>query len=228
MKFSKMYLMWALFLGMFSCAWAQDEPKPAQEEQFLFGSDNFQVSGFGGPLAQLGSVGSEFAVYSGGGGGALFNRKFFIGGYGMGLATRHLRQDIRNYGDLYIELGHGGLWTGYVFTPNRLLHVSTSVKMGAGALAYSEDELNTGFSQVAEDFIYALNPQVVAEVNVAPWFKFNAGVGFQYLGLVDDRTYTTKSGESRQYFEANDFNKPYLTIGFLFGWFKSKPRNAEL
>lgn len=69
---------------------AQDD-KPTQ---YLFGNGKTTVNGFGAPIVQFWSKGGDFAVSSGGGGAVLINQTFFIGGYGMGMATEH---NVENY-----------------------------------------------------------------------------------------------------------------------------------
>ncbi len=98
---------------------SQDEATP----QYLFDQlSDVRISGFGGTMTEFSLVEGEFAVSQGGGGAVIFNQKFFIGGYGMGLATMHRRNDLPDYGNLILAFGHGGLWSGYLFNSWKLLH----------------------------------------------------------------------------------------------------------
>jgi len=93
-----------------------------EEQKFKTIFDNnkeLRISGFGGPIVEFSSVINEFAVSNGGGGGIIINN-FFIGGYGIGLSTNHLK-DISYvhptsssglpfiYSNERINFGHDGL-----------------------------------------------------------------------------------------------------------------------
>ncbi len=65
-----------------------------KETQYLFQNDNVSISGFGGFTTEFSTIQNEFAVLTGGGGAAIINQKFFFGGYGQGLSTRHINNEL--------------------------------------------------------------------------------------------------------------------------------------
>ena len=66
---------------------AQDEMK------YLFGGgeDGVAVGGFGAIFNEFSGFDKDFAFSMGGGAALLIDHKFFIGAYGLGLTTQHLK-----------------------------------------------------------------------------------------------------------------------------------------
>ncbi len=179
------------------------------ETEYLFGNGTTTVGGFGGPFVQFASVNNEFAVYAGGGGGAIFNQRFFIGGYGMGLSTNHdTPLNIPGNDTTYrTDFGHGGLWLGYVFNPNKLFHFTASAKIGGGGVSFHrpDEDWNRRFEDL--EVVFVATPQVGVEVNVVPFMKINANAGYQWV-----------AGDNDAY-DINKLSSPFINIIFKFGWF---------
>ena len=188
----------------------------AQEaRQFLFGGDHpVDISGFGGPIVEISSLENEVVVSGGGGGALLLDQTFFIGLYGLG-TVKSLEQSIPEYQEVDMAFGHGGLWLGYIHRSQRLLHAGLSLKMGGGGAFLASREGNEFIfeeeNKIDDDGFFVLTPQVEAELNVAPWMKLNASVGYRYV-----------AGVQIQYLDAQDFKSVTGTIGFYFGWFNPK------
>ncbi len=197
---------------------AQDQPDP----QFLLKKGNMRVSGFGAPTVGFTSVGSDFAVYNGGGGAVLLNQTVYFGLYGEGLSTQHKRPDfITNtgvYSDMYTYFGHGGFWIGYIHQWEKAVHFALSTKLGWGAIVLGDLEHIDHDEGMVEDIVFVATTQVEMEMNMLKWFKINVGVGYQFVNAVDE-TYLDEDGNSKQFFESNDYSKPKLTLSFLFGGF---------
>lgn len=223
MKRIKIYIFAVLgLLFSLGCLQAQD----AQDEPFryLFAPGDHNYSGFGGPLVQFGPVEGELGVYSGGGGALLIDQRFFVGGYGMGLASRHIHNNVelngRYYDRLRTSFGHGGFWLGYIYQPSNLVHLGFSTRLGWGELALYDDryDLDT-YDYHTRDRVFVLHPQLEAELNITRWFKLNAGVGYQLVTGVDDFRY---SDTQELVFVEDDYSGPQVTLGFLFGGFGTK------
>jgi len=200
------------------------------EMRYLFGNKDFRISGFGAPITEFSSFDGNFAVSSGGGGAAIFDNKFFIGGYGMGMTTIH------NYPNVYSEngnlqadhlqvsFGHGGLWTGYNFMPNNPIHFVLSLKAGGGAASLINTEFDFEDIEQYYDYVGVLQPQIDVELNLLRWFKISFGAGYRYVMGIGDETYYNSDLEEVRYFDKNDFNSPYGSITFLFGGFGPKKK----
>src|SRR5210317_710072 len=115
MKKYLMITMTALMSFCFLNSSAQDEM------QYLFSGPDQKVSisGFAGVFNEFSGFDKDFAFSMGGGAALLVDQRFFLGGYGMGLTTRHLRdytwydkylEKNVSYNDLYTRFGHGGFW----------------------------------------------------------------------------------------------------------------------
>jgi hypothetical protein len=200
------------------------------EMQYLFGNKEFRTSGFGAPIVEFSSFNGEFAVFNGGGGAAIFNNKFFIGGYGMGMSTQPGFPNVYSEnGDLetdhlQVSFGHGGLWTGYNFMPTKPIHFVVSLKAGGGAASIINTEFDFENYEQYYDYVGVVKPQVDVEMNLLRWFKISIGAGYRYVMGINDGTYFNAEGEEIRYFNKNDFNAPYGSITFLFGGFGPKKK----
>ena len=142
-----------------------------KEPQYLFQNGNVSISGFGGFTTEFSSIQNEFAVLTGGGGAVIFNQKVFFGGYGQGLSTNHERNDIDpiiNLKDNRISFGHGGFWIGYIHNSHKVVHFSSSAKIGWGQIAlydvyydYKEHD-----EYMAKDNVFVFTPQLEVEVEL--------------------------------------------------------------
>ena len=213
-------------------AFSQDE----KEHQYLFsgkGDNAVKVSGFASVFTQFSSVNKEFAVSNGGGAAILFNQKFFLGGYGQGVSTRHNYKtiDVYNsqgtntkYDNLKITMGHGGFWLGYIASPHKAIHLMGSAKIGFGTVNLTnEDYPHSHDDQFMSDHIFVLIPEIGMDINLLKWFKINVTVGYRYVNGVS-KEYKYSTGpigvmEEKKYFGKNDFNSFTGSINLVFGWF---------
>jgi hypothetical protein len=190
-----------LLISLFVFAWgatltAQDET------QFLIDGP-MEVSGFGGPMAELSWVKNRPIYSFGGGGGALFNKQFFLGGYGQG---NLVLDPIFTYNNqpVKLEMGHGGLWLGYWLKPESIAHLGVSSRFGWGGIGLVDESNNLLLS----DGLFLIQPQLHGELNVLPFMKLSLAAGYR-LSL----------GVNNAYFTATDFNSPTVWFGIYFGWF---------
>jgi hypothetical protein len=202
----------ALVIGLSSLNMlqAQNDGEP----QYLFQSENIQVSGFGGPTVGFSMINDEFAVFSGGGGAVLFNQKYFIGGYGEGLATMHrLDESVVSCPDKNtIAFGHGGFWLGYIYKPNNLIHFNVNSTFGWGGISlYDEDYDVSSVEHCDRDVVFVVSPSIEMEVNLTSWMKFTAGAGYRYV-----------AGISSPMYSDDMFSQPNVRLGVMFGNFKPK------
>lgn len=210
-----------LFISALSLNAQQEENK---EFNYLLAPGEYSFSGFGGFLLQFGNAEGSMAVYPGGGGALLINQKFFVGGYGLGLANTSFHNNVEvegvRYDRLRTNFGHGGFWLGYINHSEKLIHFGVSAKIGWGELALYDDRFDIdNLDYLAKDAVFVMTPQIEAEMNITQWFKINLGVGYQWVSGVNDHTYTHTDV---QIFEDKDFSTPQLSLGLLFGGFSHR------
>ena len=121
----------------------------AQKDQTVF-SHAKRAGFFVTPLIEQGPLNEPWRT-SGGGGFAFVVGDAFIGGYGLaGLDYDQLffNEDLER-----IDLAHGGLWLGYSPFQNKVVHPTTSLKVGWGAAHIDIDDYEDDFIDDDEQWI---------------------------------------------------------------------------
>lgn len=166
----------------------------------LIDLDNARVGGFGGPVFKTSEISGEQTFEIGGMGGATFTtdkHSVMIGGAGYGLVNELDWQT-----DEKLEMGYGGVLFGYTYNPEALLHVDTTLLLGAGgvtSLDSSNSSTDTGSFLVSE-----LASQV--EINVTDFLELGFGASYRL---------TTEP--SLNGLTADDLSGPSAFITFQFG-----------
>lgn len=169
----------------------------AQQETLISGT--ITSGGYGGPAIKTASVNGETGVFVGGQGAWIINHSFALGGGGYGLATPTDVPDIalRTYTlpdgssrDLELGIGYGGILLEYYSTPNKLVHLTTDLLIGGGAVVYSEyymwdDNDNTEDTWDVNDAFFIFEPGIKAELNITDWFHLNAGISYMLVSDLD-------------------------------------------
>lgn len=208
-------------------AYAQDD-----ETQYLFELKDISVSGFGGVILEYTTIDGSFGLLTGGGGAVILNQTFYIGGFGCGLTTDHewpaiypddhtpVNPQPPKYTNMSLNLGYGGLWLGYLNQSHKLVHWGINAKIGGGNISLIDRDYYIDESDlVADDNIFVFIPTIEAEVNLARWFKVSGGVGYRFIGALDNRTFIDESGTEQKYYETNDISTPTVFLSFMFGGF---------
>ena len=214
----------------------------AQEDEphFLLPTKKLQVGGFGGVITEFSAFNGRFAVFTGGGGAILINRCFFLGAYGSGLATEMTFPAIYPsdhnpasdpklpiFENLIYKFNHGGLWTGYSFEANRVFHMGMSFRVGGGEVSLVDPNRADRYQfALAKDNIVVIQPEVNIEVNVVRWLRIRGGAGYRFVGSLDNLSYTTSDGSTKNFYTTSDFNAPYANVALLFGSFGAKKPKA--
>ncbi len=160
-------------------------------------------------MIQFPSIDGEISSMTGGGGAVLINNRFFIGGYGMGLADdKSVTVEENGVTEYDVNFSHGGLMFGYIIRPESLIHFEVSTLVGWGDISFKEKPFSLGISRI-NDNVFVVNPIVSAEINMTDWFKIKGGLGYQLVNGVDNF-----------YYESNDFDGANVNLSFLFGWFR--------
>jgi hypothetical protein len=126
-----------------------------------------QESGwYGGPVLKVGGINNSPAVFVGYRGGWVINRTLSLGGGGYGLVS-----------DLYfsgnkLKMGYGGLELEYKINPDALVHFTIHSLLGFGGLE---------LMGVGQESFFTFEPGAGIELNVAQFFKVNAGVSYRLV-----------------------------------------------
>ncbi|MEM6297226.1 MAG: hypothetical protein AAF740_00890 [Bacteroidota bacterium] len=162
-----------------------------------------RVGGFGGPLFHFTNIDGEAAFMTGGGGAAIFNRRFYIGGYGMGLSSN---TDIDvNGASRRLDFGHGGFWLGYIIKPNSIVHLNLQSQLGWGGVSFRETQ---SFPRTQEDGVFVINPMAEIELNVARWMRVGLAGGYRMV-----------TGVGLEGLDNDALNGGNVQLAFKFGWF---------
>lgn len=221
MKLNKTLVLTALMLITLNLSAQKDEQRNDEGMQYLF-DGNLHITGFGGVTVDLTSIEGDPSVAVGGGGAAVINQKFFIGGYGQGITTIHERKNIaineEEIDEAMLQFGHGGLWLGYIIQPARVLHMNVNAKIGGGELSLNEslDEYDM-FDSYHRDAVFVMSPSVGVDVNILPWFRIAANAGYRVVSGVSGKTY---DDSDKKIFKSEDYNGAVFSMSFLFGNFK--------
>lgn len=193
---------------------AQDAPAT------LFGNlGNVKISGFGGPTVSVGVLDGTAAVFNGGGGAVMLNN-FFFGGYGSNMSVPNVTRRIEGE-DLRVKMQHGGLWAGYDIQAHKLVHFTTSFKLGWGSVRFYRP--GTSFSDDAQSIrserFMMMTPEVGVEVNITKFMKVALTGGYRvgvYSAITED------NGSNI------NLNGQYASLTFKFGWFGKKGPLKEI
>jgi hypothetical protein len=160
------------------------------QEETLMGSGEISSGGFGAPVVKLTEITGDPAVLVGGRGGWIINHTFVLGAGGYGLVTTHKTQDplafLFPYGETVLSFGYGGLELEYIIQSDKLLHYSVYLLLGGGAVSYrnknSSDEWDDLYDiHSPEDAFFVVESAVNLELNVASFFRINAGIGYRSI-----------------------------------------------
>ncbi|MEI6411802.1 MAG: hypothetical protein WCR52_20590, partial [Bacteroidota bacterium] len=112
-------------------------------------------------------------------------------------------------GEKQLTLGYGGLWIGYTYPSNKLLHLYTSVKIGGGSVAVTDFKDNFEAKDNWLNATFVAVPEAGLELNVARWMRIGGTIGYRFVNGFDGWGSYGKQ----------DLNA--LTYGFTlrFGWF---------
>lgn len=173
------------------------------QDQTLLNRINIQsVGGFGGPILQVTQIGDQSAPTFGGGGGIVINN-FFIGGFGGGTGTENWFANNEEYD---IDIGYGGLWLGYSFLDDKLVHPYVSLQAAIGGLEIGRFGTD---NELSEEMIGLVSPELGAEINLTDWFKFSTTIGYRWVNDFD----------KNDIIASEDIRNFYLGFNFRFGYF---------
>ncbi len=172
------------------------------------------IGGFGAFSTKITELNGQAAVLTGGQLAVVLDHSLNIGLVGYGLATDVNANYIDTEGnDYFFEMGYGGLLVEPVLQPNKLVHLSFPVLLGAGWAGVSDKRFfNSRFNYdrdvVESDVFWVIEPGVNVEVNIWKIAKVGFGLGYRYIG---DADFTNTKDANMSGLSGN--------ITFKIGWF---------
>ncbi len=193
----------SLFLAFLSLSAFQIH---AQETKTLL-DGNAEISGFGGFNFGIHTIDGSASASFGGGGAMLLNRTFWLGGFGEGINVNKSYTYMTNEGERVIDLdmGYGGLWTGYKIRPQDVIHPQVDVKLGWGGV--SAKDADNGLEYLSST-IFVFLPSAGVEVNITRVFRVQLMAGYRSV-----------SGSDIEFANSSDLSGFVGNFGFVFGWF---------
>lgn len=197
----KKYLLLALGVCMVFSISAQEErgTEPIMENSNI-------IYGFGGPIVMMSSIHNNFVVFMGGGGGLLIN-DFMVGGFGFGQSTSVKAWPCLG-SENRVSLSGGGLWLGYSFLSDKVIHPSVDLLLGWGSVNLYQNSFNAIYDS-NNTSLMMLIPRFNAELSVTDFFHIAMGVEYRSVFLMKTLPCSNNS----------DFSSLGLAISFKFGGF---------
>lgn len=171
-----------LLLSLYLTSFAQEET--------LIGNGEITHGGFGAPVIKYTQVKGEPAILVGGRGGWIINHSFIIGGGGYGLVNDIEANNFLTFAPLepkpYLNFGYGGLELEYIIRSDELIHFSVYTLIGAGGITYRSSIWDNDDSywdnwDAPSDAFFVFEPAANVELNVARFFRINAGVTYRFI-----------------------------------------------
>lgn len=166
------------------------DPKD-EEVKSLLGKGN-ELNGFGGADLKITDLIGEKGLIVGGYGGALVNRRYFIGVAGYGISTNvefdgmvaNEEKPLNLYG------GYGGLLLGAMVGSKEVIHLSFPVVFGAGQVEVSDRNFfpnspNDAEFTIESSAFIVIEPGAQLEFNITQNFRLAAGVTYRYVTGTD-------------------------------------------
>lgn len=164
-------------------------PAAAQRDETLLGRRGTDVGGFGGPVLKFSRLAGADAVFTGGRGGVILNRRFVVGAGGYGMASENIRTDFRfdDGSRPWLQLGYGGLELEVITQPSRLVHGTFSLLLGGGEAMYNSrtESGSTVSTRKLTSEVFVAEPGAHLELNVTRWFRPGVGIGYRYVNGSD-------------------------------------------
>lgn len=228
-----------VFIASSVVAQEKDSTTAQSEYKTIFGKsgEKTKVSGFGTVTYDFMNINNDFGLMIGGDGAVLINRSFYIGFYGKGLTTTpkfnynyYKKDSLANISaNKRLAFGHGGLFIGYIFQPEKAIHFGFNLKFGGGVVSIIDDYTKDYYYNEKDYYketpiypVYVLTPQVDLEMNITYWFKFKISAGYQFVtkDIIKYKALENGSIVEKELFNTSDLSSPLISLGFVFGWFK--------
>lgn len=164
------------------------------EESNLAGGEMTAHGGYGAFGSRMSTIHGERAFFLGGRGGWIINHRLVLGGAGYGLVNEIGRVTAPDGTERHLGMGYGGPMLGLILASDRLIHLTLDVVVGAGGAAWErfdddgddwEDQLDDDDEDDYGSAFFVVEPSINLELNVAPFLRVSAGVGYRYVKGLD-------------------------------------------
>ena len=165
----------------------------------LIDLDNARVGAFGGPVFKSSHIKNQQTFEMGGQAGATFTtdkHSIILGGAGYGLVNELDWNSVEK-----LEMGYGGFIFGYTYNPEALVHVDTTLLLGAGGIHIIDQSNKSADS--ATFLITELSSQI--EINVTDFLEIGLG-----------GSYRMATNPSIDNLSSDDLSKPGFFVSFQF------------
>ncbi len=168
----------------------------AQETKTLLGTDRpsvTSISGYGGPLIFATQMNDELELSIGGKGGAVFNRKFALGGIGFwkintpGVSGNNLSDNVN--APLQMSYGAGGVFLEYILNSGGLIGFSIPLNLMAGAINIYN--YNTE-AEIESSSFFIIEPGISIDLHVSNSYtqslciSYRQAIGSSLINLEDE------------------------------------------
>lgn len=169
------------------------------EQETLFDSDEITFGGYGGPEVRFTEFNNDFGVLVGARGGLIVNSVFTVGLAGYGLVTSHVVDGYQGVpykgldSNAYLRIGYGGLHLGVIVEPNKLIHITAGILIGAGGAAYTtpyyyewegKHDRDDYFRTYERSAFFVAEPQLSAELNLLKFMRMEVNAGYRLISGV--------------------------------------------
>ncbi|MFO7888780.1 MAG: hypothetical protein R6V04_00415 [bacterium] len=136
----------------------------------------------------------------------IFNGSWIIGWHSYKTKGSNLDAPISSAdNEIYMDIEYKGMIIGKMFKPDKLIHWGVEGLIGWGDIDYHQENSD---KEWREDYFYAVQASVFAEINIASWFRIMTSAGYRIVQSVD-----------RQGLANSDISGPVDGITFRFGNF---------
>jgi hypothetical protein len=207
---NQIFVLTLSLLLVASFAQAQDSEKM----QTLF-SGKSKITGFGSVIHQLtfannARVRSFYSI--GAEGGILFNRRLYVGLYGLTSLAPNDINSLENGAvstNKNLRLIQTGGVIGYKFFPTKMVHLNFNTKIGGAFLVEDNYTYRSNYdAQVSQPF-FMVNPTLNIEVNLFSWMQIFVGGGYNLMS--GNEVFGIKPTQ--------DLSAATFQLGFSFGRF---------
>lgn len=179
-------------------------------------SGKYDSGGYGALMVKYRTVNGKESVWAGGRGGWIVNHNVVFGGGGYGLCNIPKVAELGTE-DVRVAGGYGGLFFEYIFFPERAVHFSSGLMVGAGGFnfftgnddGWEDDWEDTeDYNSVQSGVAFVANPWVSMDINILPFMRFGIEADYMVYEGVNYGTITDR-----------DMGGPSVGVTFKFGHF---------
>lgn len=161
-----------------------------RQDTLLGSHRTLEQGGYGSVLVRASALNHDPALFVGGRGGWLLGHRLLLGAAGAGqvLTVHSPEAAIEDYPDgKNLEFGYGGAFIAYHFLPERLLHPTAGLLIGAGGIALSNrhfHDMNQDEREFAANGVFIVEPEASLEVNMLDSLRLEFTLSYrQALGV---------------------------------------------